>query len=253
VIGSAIGFKGTGVKACKDQIKMAVVLPQFPDEMFLLRVPPNSFKHLRTLTDWCRKNEVQMEQVVTRIWFEQGIVGTLMFGAVDYLRDEQVFKFIAGSVTSKATDALVGRNDIPRTQALPAPSKYAPNQPGHPVTPTQAPQNALPQSFQPGPTPLSASPAMAPQAPVASPTATASPSEQPRRRRRTKEQIAADNAAGQAPQGQLAAPMQAPFMAAPPAPNASPTPGNGTNFGIQPGAAPNPELMQTLNSIFPAK
>ena len=122
VIGSAIGFKGGKTSACRDGIKIAVVLPQYPDEVRLLRVPPNSFKNFRGFKDWFKKTGSAMEIVLTRIYFQQGEQGTLCFTPLSYNQDANVHALIVAMLRDKMTDALIGRNDMPRPLPLAAPA-----------------------------------------------------------------------------------------------------------------------------------
>lgn len=238
VMGSAVSLKGKPAQACRDSIKAAIVVPEYPDDVFLLRIPPNSFKHLRTLTDWCAKSKVNLEQVVTRIYFEQGVQGTLMFAAVNYVQDEAIFRKITQTLADKATDQLVGRTDHPR-EGLALPPAQAPAA----LPPPSQPEAA----FQPQPMAVPAAvapftPTVPPSAATMAPVPSVSPSEPPKRRRRTAEQIAADKAAEAAPVPQNGAPV-APFR-----PAATDTPA--TQFGMTAGVAPDPALSQAIDSIF---
>lgn len=247
VMGSAVSLKGKPAQACRDSIKMAVVLPQYPEEAWLLRVPPNSFKHLRALTDQCAKAKAELEQVVTRIYFEQGVQGTLMFAAMDFVRDEALFKSIAGMIAAKATDGILGRLDRPREGlalppvqapvALPAP---LPANGGFQPSPLPAPAAAFP-SIDTAPTPIQ----------TAAPAPTASPSDPPaagkRRGRKPTAQaeapLAAQSEAPVAPFRQAATQAPAAQMAAPAA----------VQFGMTAGVAPNPEITQALDNILGMK
>lgn len=231
VIGSALGLNNKPVRACRDQIKAAVVLPQYPEETFLLKIPPNSFKHFRTLSQFFEKNQTPMETCVVRVYFEQGITGTLMFHALGYIQDEKLFHSIRGLLAAKATDTLVGRTDVPRTALLPGPSPQAL---AASAVPAQAPALAPPQAFVSG-LPAAQPMQMAPT-PQAAPQTAAEP---PKRRRRS--------AAAEAPQSAPQQPQMAPFQQ----PQSAATTAGVSQFGMQPGAPPNQELLNTLNSIFP--
>lgn len=249
-IGSAVGMKGQAVRACKDYIKSAVVLPAFPDEVFQLRIPANSFKHLRTYSEWCTKSRVVMQTIVTRVFFEQGIQGTLMFHGIGYLQEEATFRFIQKLLVDKATDGLVGRTDVPRDPAIPLPGAAQLGQaPAHlqQGQPRLVPQPAIgtpagtaaAYAGQPGFVPQ-AGPALAPPQQVQLPAgqqagavAQQPQPEPPKRRRRTQAQIAADNAA--------AAPTQTAQPAAVSQPN---------GFGMAQGAAPPDDMAVQLDMIF---
>lgn len=255
VVGSAVNHKGKQVRACRDYIKAAVVLPAYPDEVFLLRIPPNSFKHLSAYSEWCRKSRVAMQVIVTRLYFEQGVLGTLMFHGLDYVRDEACFRYIQKLLADKATDSLVGRNDVARDPAVPI-ARAGVQQLGAPpahVQQVQQPVQQVASAVQPqmqatvaGPgvqtqfVPVQQPQQFAPQpGPVLPPPQQVQPSQQAaqpqpaqeptRRRRRTQAQIAADNAAANGQAGQ-------------------PAPAN--TFGMAAGQAPTSELDAQLDSIF---
>lgn len=230
VIGSAMGLNNKPVRACRDQIKAAVVLPQYPKEVFLLKIPPNSFKHLRTLTQHLEKNGMPLEAVVTRVFFEQGITGTLMFHASQWV-DETLFRAVKALLDTKQTDALVGRTDVPRSAALAAPAATVP---ALPVLAMPQPVTAPAVTFVtglPAPQPTQMAPAPQQQAPA--------PAAAPQTRRRR-------TAAAEQPQQPAQVPAMAPFQATQPA-----APNGGAAFGMAPGQAPDPALMSTLDQLFP--
>lgn len=233
VIGSATGMKGQGVRACHDQIKAAIVLPQYPDEVFLLKIPPNSFKHFRVHSQWFEKNQTPMETVVTRVYFEQGVVGTLMFHALNYIQDETLFFNIRQMLEGKQTDSLVGRTDVPRQIGYATTGQLqvtgpAISPPTQVIPPVAQPAGFVSGMAAPQPTQMAPAPAQAPAEPA-------------RRRRRSSAEVGIPAA--------QAAPQQAPFQQAQPVPQ----PGNGAAFGMQAGVPPNADLVNTLNSIFPQK
>jgi hypothetical protein len=206
--------------------------------VFLLKIPPNSFKHFRTHSQWFEKNQTPMETVITRIYFEQGITGTLLFRSVSYIQDEALFRNIRAMLDGKTTDALVGRTDVPRQAALPAPQTPALAAPA--LQPPPNLQQATPQQPAPfasglaAPQPTQMAPA--PQQPVA-------PPEPPDRRRRRA-------AAAEPAQAQVQPPVAQPAMQAPFQPVAAPG-GSGAAFGMQAAPAPNADLTATLDTLFP--
>lgn len=237
---------GKGVKACADIQKTAFIVAGY-DMPFLLRVPPNSRTNLRNYLHKFQGQQVDVPNVITRVSFEQGAIGTLKFDAVNYI-DETMFGQSEKLLMAKATDAMLGRTDMPRQDALPAPAQPAP-------LPLQAPQVQQPAPFVPSAPVVSAGAPLASNATSAAPALVPVQPEQQatqRRRRRT-------NAEMQAAQGQAAAqpltqapaaPQAAPFMPPTAAPSAAPS--NGA-FGIAAGAAPNPELAQVLDGLFAKK
>src|ERR1700693_5968042 len=108
VIGSATSkISGKGIKACADTQKIAFVLPQatfktaegrevplwpenFLKMLWLLRVPPNSLKPCSTFMSTVAKYKVNdrdmdVTDIITRVRFEPGVIGTLKFEPVGYI------------------------------------------------------------------------------------------------------------------------------------------------------------------------
>lgn len=244
VWGSATSkMSGKGIPACGKYQKLAIILPD-DDVTFLLRVPPNSLDNLRTYNLKFRGQAFSIRDVMTRISFVQGQIGTLSFQALDFI-NEAMAKQRQAVISEKKTDLLVGRGDKPIGSMLPAPGGAQAS-----PTPGAAAQNAASQST------VTAS-QQTQNAPTA--TAAASPSEQPvagRRRRRSQAEIAADNARTASPPngGASAAGGQAPFRPDPlPATGetaAAPAGGQGSAFGISPGVEPDPAMAAALKSVF---
>lgn len=248
---------GKGVKACSDIQKIALLVPGY-DMPFLLRIPPNSRNGFRGFVNKFVGQQVDVSDVVTRISFEQGSIGTLRFEAASYI-DEATYAHREKLMAAKATDSMIGRTDLPRQDALPAPATPA----GLPAPEQQVQQPApfvppAPAAFAPpaAAQPMQMAPQMAAPAPAAQP---ASPSEPPRtRKRRTAAATApAAQAPGFAPPAQQTAPFMpqpAPAAAPPAAPFAvaAPAPAQPANFGIQQAPAPAGDLANTLNSLFGA-
>ena len=247
VRGSAVSrISGAAIKACRDEKWLAVILPQYPSMIFQLVITPGSFDAWKKYTQYF-KGGVDISDVVTHISFEPQVNGVLMFEITGYAQNSpqyisaDLLAVIEQAWADKKTDVLVGRNDVPI--ALPPPAQ----------APQQAPQQAeqMPP-FASGAGAQTATPSFAPQGqPSGLPTqpatpmqvvpasaTTASPSSGRRRR---------NTAAQTAPQAQ---PMQqAPFMPQQPAPAAPAGQPNG-QFGMEAGAAPNPELAATLQGLF---
>ena len=276
VWGSKITPQGKQVPACSSKQKTALLIPGF-QTIFLLAVPPNSHPHLRAYTEKCKGNGINMANLITRISFVPGVQGTLQFAPVTYI-DEPTAVLRQAAYAEKKTDALVGRNDVPRPAgATPMP---APIQPVAQIQQPSAQQIAAPaqqwpaqaqqpaqQVQQPGPfVPTPAANAGWPGQGTPNPASTAattSPSEPvpaTRRRRRTAAEMAEaapQGPNGQAPQQPAVAP-QAPFPHAAAAAAPGPFPAGPTaaapagSFGIATGqpAAANPELAGMLDSFF---
>lgn len=229
VWGSATSkVSGKGIPACSKYQKLALVLPE-DDVTFLLRVPPNSLENLRAYNAKFKGQNFSIRDVLTRVSFEAGVLGTLTFVATGFI-DEPTLKQRQAVLAAKGTDTLVGRGDRPHptagqvaqqeTQALPPPATSA----VLPSTGTAPPQTST-----------AAAPTVSPSDGQAQPA---------RRRRRTAAEMAAANAPVQPP----AADQQAPFRPSnPPSADAG---GQGAPFGMSPGVEPNPELSAALDSIF---
>lgn len=251
--GSAVSkASGKGIPACGKYQKLALMTPG-DDVLFLLRVPPNSLKHLRDYLAKFKGQPYDTPDVLTRIMLDKDTIGTLHFQAMTWI-DEATAKQRAVAYQSKATDILVGRGDQPREGVARVESTQ------HPVTvidinaPSQLPGNAAIQpgggmtiALMPGQTIPQLTPIQ-----QATNGATVAQPEPQRRRRRTKAEMEADNVkqpggpATSAPfqaQTTVASPQQAPFQAAP-------MPG-GAPFGIQAGVAPDAELSKTIDGLFP--
>lgn len=281
---------GKGVKACGDIQKLAILVPGY-EMPFLMRLPPNSRTNFRGYVNKFAGQQVGIEMVLTRISFEQGQLGTLQFAAVAFA-DEASLAQSDKLFAAKATDAMVGRTDLPRQDALPAPAQQPalsapqqapfvqpaaqqyiqPAQPQvqQPATQGGPAQSAYPSNAQPGQqapfVPAAGSqqptPSTAQQGASAAPAGQSASGEASRRpRRRNTAQAGAAQAPAQGLPGQMQMPLQdtpagqpqqAPFMqpgapAAQPQTPAAPAP---NNFGIQPGAAPNAALADTLHGLF---
>lgn len=269
---------GKGVKACHDLQKVAVLVPGFPT-LFQLRIPPNSLKNFRSYAERFNGQQFDMDVMITRVSFEPQGVGTLLFQAVNWI-DQTVAGAIAQAREAKATDNLVGRNDVARDPNQPlaiagglvggnvgvaaetAPAAVAPGFPGGgpaavaqqpPFVPAQpAPTAAAPMAPQfstpPGQPLASPTPQATPTAAAPGFAPTASPSETPAPRRRGRAR-----AAEQAPPvaGPQAAPFPHPGQPAPqPAFGGAPYPNAGGTSTAAP-AAPQPQTFGIQPGVAP--
>lgn len=177
VWGSAISNQGNQIPACQEVQKLALIVPQMPQAVFLLRVPPNSHKHLRSYNELAKRNGIRLPDVITRIYFDRTTQGTLLFAAQAYI-DAPTAELREAAYIEKKTDALVGRTDIARQPAT-AQISVQPNTTnpqilgmGNANRPMAVPQvNQWPT--QPNPTPTQ------PNSALAQPFATASTTAQP--------------------------------------------------------------------------
>lgn len=249
VRGSATSkLSGTAIKACRDEKWLAVLVPGIAIPV-QLRLTPGSFANWRSYVEMFRGRPVDMCHVFTRLQFEQDSNGVLTFtvsptGYIDPPTADMFLKMKA----AKASDVLVGRTDRPRQAALPAPTRQEVVPAGELKEGSGQIQGGTlgqPQGFQ---------------AATGQPAQGASPSEQPqqpaRRRRRTQEQIAADNAAqGSQPASSEQQAPTAPFSTvqqpAATAPFAQPAANTAAPFGIATNASPPPsDLGSELDKLF---
>lgn len=234
VWGSATSnVSGKPIPACAQYQQIAVLVGGH-DIPFLLRIPPNSLKNYRAYAEQFRGQPFDMDGVVTRLSFiSQGTIGFIPSGYAP----QQMLALSDKLIGVKATDAMVGRLDVPIQGMLPSP------------TPAAAPPIAAPPvGFQSTPMAPPPQPQPVPQATAAS--AVASPSSlapSGRGRRRT-------TAAAAAPQQVQSQQTQAPFMMEQPpvasAPTAAPVQPNGPTFGMSSGVPPNPEVSAMLDNLF---
>ena len=228
--GSAISsVSGASIKACRDEKWLALIPVKYPTMMFQLVLTPGAFKNWKAFLKPFETHGVDISDTVTRINFDPDATGVIQFAAAQNPQggviwiDESTAKSREAALTSKATDLLVGRNDVPIQGALAAPApvqQIAQQQPG-PFA-----QAAATPSMQMAP----------PHQDAQQPANTASLSNG-RKKRTTAEA---------APSGFGGAPAQAPFM--PPA-----QPNGGASFGMAQGAAPDAGLQSTLDNLFGKK
>jgi hypothetical protein len=245
VWGSKINANGKKVPACSSKQKVALLIPASGfNTLFLLAIPPNSHGPLREYVERCKGNQMSIANLLTRISFVPGVQGTLQFQPVSYI-DEPTAKLRQAAYAEKKTDALVGRNDVPRAGPAQTPQIVSPD-PVKQIT-QQVQQSAPfapsePAQFMP---PAASQTTQAGPAAVTQPTAADSAPQQ-RRRRRTAAEMAQANGAAPANQAtqQPAGAPQAPF----------PHPGQQTapeaNFGIAQPAQADPALGAMLDDFF---
>lgn len=230
VRGSATSkMSGKAVKACRDEIKLAFVIPPFMSEgkpvdlamLLQFTLTPGSFTNWRAYVEKFKGQQFDLRHVVTRLTFERDKSGVVEFNVRPYVQggpapwiDQATAVLVQKALESKATDLLVGRLDRPRGGELPAP----------------APQQQIAAPAQ-----------LVPSSNVVGETAPAG------RRRRTKAEMEAARAT-EAPQAQPLASgfAPAPFRPADPPPAGTPQ----APFGIASAPPPDPGMQQTLNDIF---
>lgn len=248
VRGSAVSeYSGAQIKACRDEKWLALSVPQTGlDTIFRYVITPGSFKNWKSYTEAFKNGPVDISDVITRFeWVGPDEPNVLKFSGVSYI-DEHTAQLREQAHAAKATDAIVGRSDMPA--ALPAPAAQAR------IEAQPASQLGLPGSFAAAPVAPSTA---APMQPASATPAAAGPEQAPapgRRRRNTTQ--AAPAAPGQ--------PLQAPFPTNQPGPafpgsngaaTAAPVTGGNasSSFGIQPAVAPDPAISATIANLFPGQ
>jgi len=229
-------ISGAAIKACRDEIWLAILLPQYPTMLFQLVITPGSFQNWGLFTKYF-EHGVDISDVITRIGFQPQVSGVLTFEISGYAQNNPqyisnaILNVLQAAWNENKTDVLTGRGGLAleSPQAQPQIEHQQPT----PFVPTAALPAATP-SFVPQGQPLAVTMPLMQTAPATA--TTASPS---RRRRNT-----------QAPASQPNGPQQAPFM---PQNIQAPTPQNPAPFGIQQGAQPNLDLQNTLDNLFGKK
>lgn len=234
VRGSRISkMSGASIKACRDEVLVAIVHPQFAGMLFQFKITPGSFKNWRKHVEEAKNVSPgdHVGTVLTRATFQDDVNGTVLFKAVSY-PDQPTWEARTKALAGKSTDILVGRLDRPRELVAPAQPALA-----NPQSSGFNPQQGQPTTIS------NQSEAVGVQT-----TGFAAPAqpEPQKRHRRTKAEIEADNAAKT--QGQPVGAQMAPFR-----PEAAPA-GNGAAFGIaQNPPGPSADIQASLDAAFGAK
>ena len=122
VWGSKINQNGKAVPACASKKKVAVLVGgDSSGQLHLLAIPPNSLKGYRAYIDAVLGNGALPYQLITRISFADGEIGTLKFDWVDYI-PQQLVGHVEGLIGSAEVDSVVGNKDKPRLAVLAAPA-----------------------------------------------------------------------------------------------------------------------------------
>lgn len=233
VRGSKISPTGASVKACRDEVLLAVIVPQYPNMLFQMKVTPGSFKNWRKHIEEAKNVSPgdHVGTILTRATFDPEAPNEILFKAVAY-PDEATWTARTKAISTKSTDILVGRLDRPRE--LPAPAAQQVGMMAAPTTGGQL-QGSTPPAVQDG------------FGQQAAPPATQAQPEPQKRHRRTKAEIAADEVA-KTPQAPNPQPQMAPFR-----PDTPPA-GNGAAFGINPNPpGPSADIQASLDAAFGAK
>lgn len=115
--GSAISAMGSKVKACRDYKKVAVFCNLKRDMHFLLAIPPNSFANWKAYCGQLGANGLNLCEVITRISFEEEIMGTLAFEAIGWMPEKFKASYEKWLEEGKFAN-LIGLNDKPIEKGL---------------------------------------------------------------------------------------------------------------------------------------
>lgn len=123
--GSKISEAGKKIKACQDNVRVAVAPIDDIEHPLMLSVPPASIKPLSEYGLALKKRNVGYQMVLTRLGFEQGeATPKLTFSPRGYL-PKDVYTQVKAVAESDVVDAILGRNYATTVPALPAPEQSA--------------------------------------------------------------------------------------------------------------------------------
>lgn len=120
---------GKGVPKCRSYKKMAVILPDLPSMVFLLAVPPASLKAAQAYSQKVDDYKVDLPDIITRVSFAPGVLGTLVFDAVEHADDEMKARVDKLWENDVGCPQIVGRNDKPALAAPVTTMRLEPAQP----------------------------------------------------------------------------------------------------------------------------
>jgi hypothetical protein len=226
---------GSEVKACRDEQKVAIIVPGMPNNIFRLTIPPNSLKDWRAYLVKFQNVQFDISDVVTRLTILPEGKKLKFSPSPSPWLDDTTLGVRDKALAAKASDMIVGRLDRPRQGVLAAPAQEQPRPLPAPIEHVQ--HAAFPSTGTAPPSTTSAQTGQ--HVPSASPSEARPPQ---RRRRRTAAEMQAANAGGAPPQQ----PAMAPFRVQQVQPNGP----AGPAFGVATGVAPNPELQGAIDSIF---
>jgi hypothetical protein len=141
---------GKGVKACSDNQKLAVIVPDDPQRtLYQFVVTPGNLKAFRQYVNQLEGHRYEVEEVVTRISFAPKEMGVLLFEAVGTAADIAGLTNddIAALTAGGAARFVTGEDDQPRQAALPKPEE-----PRHISTRPEQREEAPQEETKSGPT-----------------------------------------------------------------------------------------------------
>jgi hypothetical protein len=125
VRGSAISkLSGVAIKACRDEKWLAITTSDTGDMVFQIRITPGSFQNWKAYNEKFKNQPLDIRDVTTRLQFEAKKNGVLTFTPTGYI-SEATSALRSKLLEAKATDAYVGRTDVPIGATLAAPASVA--------------------------------------------------------------------------------------------------------------------------------
>jgi hypothetical protein len=252
VIGSRITPNNKAVKACSDSRRLAVIMADNPTgPIYELRVPPASLKNMANAFKSFNSRGIKIETMVWRLTFDTTAeFPQIIFNPASWITPEHV-PVVQRLLGSQESATIVGRDDKPRTAALPAPAApvaaIAPP-PAATVAAPAAPAFTTPSAAAPivAATPV-AGPVMPAAAPAFNPAAAApaavAPAAAPKPRKKKQPEVPGGPMVSPPAAAAPAAfnPPAAPAPAFNPAPAAPAAPAfNPAGFNAQPAASAAP-------------
>ena len=217
VVGSAVGFKGGGIKACQDLKKTAVIVIGHPG-VYELQIKPGSFKYWNNFHNFLRMQKLpdggipDLSDIVTQISFVS--VGVMDFKPIAFVEGnaelvQKVIDIWEHNKTTDITGMMVGNYDQPAKGVLGPVWVVDPPPPPSPPPPPE-PQSPFLSGRDPGA-------ALFPQPPMAQAPLPQQPAaEEPRRGGRGRPKKDEPAVQPQAPVAPAQYGMQTPQQATPP-------------------------------------
>ena len=189
VWGSKVTAMGTQTRACSDSKKLAVVLADNPTgAVYLLKIPPATLKNMFTFVESLSNRGIPLPAIVVRLGFDtEADYPKITFTPTGWASEVQI-KALQALIGTEEVKTVIGLNDKP---AVPQAAIAAPV-----AAPVVAPAPAAVDPFAQFAQPAPVAPAPAAVDPFAGLMATPAPADAaPKRKRRSKAEIEADNAA----------------------------------------------------------
>lgn len=124
--GSAVSkVKGTPIKACSDNQKLAVLVVDDPTHtLYQFVVTPGNLKAFRQYVNHLEGHKYEVEEVVTRVKFAPKEMGIILFEAIGTTEEAGLAQEIPALLSGGAARFVTGEDDQPRQAALPKPDAH---------------------------------------------------------------------------------------------------------------------------------